>query len=468
MIEKNIKINLPKEVEFIIDTLEKYRYEAYAVGGCVRDSLLNRIPHDWDITTNAKGEQVIKIFKSLGYNVVETGIKFGTVTVFINYIGYEITTYRVDGDYLDGRHPDKVEFTNNLKEDLSRRDFTINAMAYNNKVGLVDYFNGIEDLKNKVIKSVGDPIKRFSEDALRMIRAVRFSAQLDFQIESNTKEAIKKLSSNIKNVSMERIREEFNKILLSPNPCKIRELNEYGILQSFLPEYDVCKNTEQNNPYHIYNLGEHLICSLDSGGRLIDLKGRFISDFQNENDEIPVKLTMILHDIGKPKCKTTDDKGVDHFYGHEKISSNMAKDILKRLKYDNKTIDKVTSLIKYHHYPIENKKNIKRLLSKIGTELFIDLLKVKEGDIRAQNPIFFEKRYEKIVNAKKFLEKILKEDECFTLKDLAINGKDLIDLGYKNGKSIGKTLNMLLELVLENPELNKKEELIKYIKKEEP
>lgn len=461
MVEKNIKINLPKEVEYIIDTLEEYGYEAYAVGGCVRDSLLNRIPQDWDITTEAKADQVIKIFKSLDFNIVETGIKYGTVTLFINYIGYEITTYRIDGEYLDGRHPVNVEFTNNLKEDLSRRDFTINAMAYNNTVGLVDYFNGIEDLKNNIIKCVGDPLKRFSEDALRMIRAVRFSAQLGFDIEKNAKDSIKELSSNIKNVSVERIREEFNKILLSPNVYKIKELNEYGLFKSFFPEYDVCKNTEQNNPYHIYNLGEHLICSLDLGGRLIP-------NFQNDNNETPVKLAMFLHDIGKPKCKTTDDRGVDHFYGHEKISSDMAKDILKRLKYDNKTIDKVTSLIKYHHYPIENKKNIKKLLSKIGTELFIDLLKVKEGDIRAQNPMFFQKRHEKILNAKKILDEVLKEEECFTLKDLAINGKDLINLGCKNGRDIGKTLNRLLELVLEKPELNKKEELIKYIKKEEP
>lgn len=461
MVEKNIKINLPKEVEYIIDTLEEYGYEAYAVGGCVRDSLLNRIPQDWDITTEAKADQVIKIFKSLDFNIVETGIKYGTVTLFINYIGYEITTYRIDGEYLDGRHPVNVEFTNNLKEDLSRRDFTINAMAYNNTVGLVDYFNGIEDLKNNIIKCVGDPLKRFSEDALRMIRAVRFSAQLGFDIEKNAKDSIKELSSNIKNVSVERIREEFNKILLSPNVYKIKELNEYGLFKSFFPEYDVYKNTEQNNPYHIYNLGEHLICSLDLGGRLIP-------NFQNDNNETPVKLAMFLHDIGKPKCKTTDDRGVDHFYGHEKISSDMAKDILKRLKYDNKTIDKVTSLIKYHHYPIENKKNIKKLLSKIGTELFIDLLKVKEGDIRAQNPMFFQKRHEKILNAKKILDEVLKEEECFTLKDLAINGKDLINLGCKNGRDIGKTLNRLLELVLEKPELNKKEELIKYIKKEEP
>ncbi|AVP53656.1 polynucleotide adenylyltransferase [Clostridium tetani] len=450
MVEKNIKINMPKEVKYIIDILEEHGYEAYAVGGCIRDSLLNRIPHDWDITTDAKGEQVIKIFKSLDFNVVKTGIRYGTVTLIINSIGYEITTYRIDGNYLDGRHPEKVEFTNNLKEDLSRRDFTVNAMAYNHKKGLADYYNGREDLKNKIIKSVGDPLKRFSEDALRMIRGVRFSAQLDFNIEENTKEAIKKLSSNIKNVSVERIREEFNKILLSSNTYKIKELEEYGLLKNFLPEYAFTKRIVQNNQYHIYNLEEHLICSIE-----------------NVDKKLHLRLTMLLHDIGKSQCKTTDNKGVDHFCGHEKISSEMAGSILRRLKYDNKTIDKVTSLIKYHHYPIENKRNIKKLLNKIGLELFRDLLKVKEGDIKAQNPMFFKKRYESILEGKKVLEEILKDKECFTLKDLAINGKDLIDLGYKDGRNIGKTLNTLLELVLEKPELNKKEELIKYIKKEE-
>ena len=450
MVNNDIKINMPKEVEYIITTLDEKGYEAYAVGGCIRDSFLNRIPQDWDITTDAKGDQVIKIFKSLGFNVVETGIKYGTVTVFINSIGYEVTTYRIDGNYLDGRHPEKVEFTDNLKEDLSRRDFTVNAMAYNNKTGLVDYYNGIGDLENRIIKSVGNPLNRFSEDALRMIRGVRFSAQLNFNIEKDTKDAIKKLSRNIKNVSIERIRIEFNKILLSPNVYKIKELNQCGLLESFFPEYNICEEIIQNNKYHIYNVGDHLICSAE-----------------NVDKKLHLKLTMLLHDIGKPKCKTTDNDGVDHFYGHEKISSEMARIILRRLKYDNKTVDKVTSLIKYHHYPIENKRNIKKLLNKIGLELFRDLLKVKEGDIRAQNPIFFNNRYKSILKAEEILDEILKYKECFTLKDLAIDGKDLINLGYKNGKDIGKTLNSLLELVLKNPELNKKEELIKYIKKEE-
>lgn len=450
MINKNIKINMPKEVEYIITTLEEQGHEAYAVGGCIRDSLLNRMPQDWDITTDAKVDEVIKIFKSLGLNVVETGIKYGTVTVFINFIGYELTTYRIDGNYLDGRHPEKVEFTNNLKEDLSRRDFTINAMAYNNKSGLVDYYNGREDLENKIIKSVGDPLNRFSEDALRMIRGVRFSAQLNFNIEKSTRDAIKRLSENIKNVSVERIRVEFNKILLSPNVYKIKELNQCGLLKSFFLEYNICEETMQNNKYHIYNVGDHLICSA-----------------QNVDNKLHLKLTMLLHDIGKPKCKTTDNDGIDHFYGHEKISSEMARIILRRLKYDNKTIDKVSFLIKYHHYPIENKRNIKKLLNKIGLEPFRDLLKVKEGDIKAQNLMFFNNRYKSILKAEKILDEILKYKECFTLKNLAIDGKDLINLGYKNGKDIGKTLNSLLELVLKNPELNKKEELIKYIKKEE-
>ncbi|PRR78683.1 CCA-adding enzyme [Clostridium liquoris] len=443
-----MKIDIPKPVEFIMNTLEEYNYEAYIVGGCVRDSILNKTPNDWDITTNARAKQVEEIFQSRGFKVTETGIKHGTVTIMINNVGHEVTTYRIDGEYLDGRHPDKVEFTNSLKEDLSRRDFTINAMAYNPTEGIIDYFEGIKDLENKTIRCVGDPLKRFSEDALRIMRAVRFSAQLGFQIEDNTENAIRSLSSNIKFVSMERIKGEFDKILLSDNADRIHSLNDYGLMTNFLPEYDICEATSQNNPYHIFDVATHLICSVE-----------------NIEKNLYLRLTMLLHDICKPQCKTTDELGIDHFYIHAYKSAEKAREILKRMKYDNKTIEKVYTLIKYHDYELYSNKSIKKLLNKIGEELFVDLLKVKEADIKAQSPKFYEERHIKLLEIKEKLNNILQERQCFSLKDLAINGRDLTELGLAQGKEIGKILNELLEMVMENPELNTKEELINIIKK---
>ncbi|KAJ52610.1 poly(A) polymerase [Clostridium tetanomorphum DSM 665] len=447
---KHMKIHIPKSVELIINTLEEHNHEAYIVGGCVRDSILNKTPNDWDVTTNAKAEQVEKIFKNRGFKVIETGIKHGTVTIIIDNVGYEVTTYRIDGEYLDGRHPDKVEFTSSLKEDLSRRDFTINAIAYNHTEGIVDYFEGIKDLKNKVITCVGDPLKRFSEDALRMMRAVRFSAQLDFKIEYNTEDAIKSLSDNIKFVSMERIKEEFDKILLSDNVDKIRNLNCYGLMTHFLPEYNICEVTPQNNPYHIFDVGIHLIRSVE-----------------NIEKNLYLKLTMLLHDICKPQCKTTDELGIDHFYVHGYKSAEKAREILKRMKYDNKTIEKVYTLIEYHDHEVYSNKSIRKLLNKIGEELFWDLLKVKEADIKAQNPKFYEERHKRLLEVQEKLNNILQKKQCFSLKDLAINGKDLIQLGLAQGKEIGKILNELLEKVIENPELNTREKLINIIKDKE-
>ena len=321
-------------------------------------------------------------------------------------------------------------------------------MAYNPTEGIIDYFEGIKDLENKTIRCVGDPLKRFSEDALRMMRAVRFSAQLGFQIEDNTENAIRSLSSNIKFVSMERIKGEFDKILLSDNADRIHSLNDYGLMTNFLPEYDICEATSQNNPYHIFDVATHLICSVE-----------------NIEKNLYLRLTMLLHDICKPQCKTTDELGIDHFYIHGYKSAEKAREILKRMKYDNKTIEKVYTLIKYHDYELYSNKSIKKLLNKIGEELFVDLLKVKEADIKAQSPKFYEERHIKLLEIKEKLNNILQERQCFSLKDLAINGRDLTELGLAQGKEIGKILNELLEMVMENPELNTKEELINIIKK---
>ena len=438
----NVNIEIPQDVEFIINTLLNCGYEAYVVGGCVRDSILKKNPKDWDITTKAKPEEVIKLFDK----VILTGLKHGTVTVIINKEGYEITTYRTDGEYEDNRHPKEVMFVNSLKEDLARRDFTINAMAYNKRQGLVDYFGGIKDLNEKIIKTVGEPKERFNEDALRMLRAIRFSAQLNFEIDEKVLYAIKELKNNIKNISKERIREEFNKILLC-DARKIELLKECEILEVIIPGISNIYNFNQNNPYHIYDLYAHTIVATEA----ID-------------PNLHLKLTMLLHDFGKTKTKTTDEEGISHYYTHSKESMEMAENILKSLKYDNDTINKVLVLIQYHDSTLKSKLSVKRMLNKIGEDLFRDLMMVKRADILAQNPLYAEERLLNLIDVEKKLNLILAQNECFTLKDLKISGGDLINIGFNKGKEIGATLNYLLNIVIENSELNERHELIRLAK----
>ncbi|WP_125153805.1 CCA tRNA nucleotidyltransferase [Clostridium rectalis] len=440
MKDKNFKINIPKEVEFILNTLEKNTYEAYIVGGCVRDTLLNKKPKDWDITTSAKVEKVKAVFKQLGCKVIDTGIKHGTVTILINNTSYEVTTYRIDGKYSDGRHPDKVEFTGILREDLKRRDFTINAMAYNYKEGLIDYFSGINDLKNKTINCVGNPIKRFSEDALRMIRAVRFSAQLGFDIEGNTEKGIKCLNKNIKCVSIERIREEFNKILLSDNISRIHCLYDYGLIKYFLPEYVQAINNNYETS--------------------LKLKNYLINNVSCIPKSIHVRLAMILKYI--LKLKYINNKNI--FYDYDQLAKE-SQEILKRIKYDKNTIYNVANIIKFYNFSIENNKSIRKLLSILGEELTLDLLKIKEHDILKNNNFNIKKHYKNCQNINLNLEKILKEHQCINIKDLSINGDDLIKLGFRQGKDIGKILKDVFIKVLDDPSLNQKDKLIDLVKK---
>lgn len=437
-----VKIDMPEDVKFIINTLMNNGYESNIVGGCVRDSIMQRNPKDWDITTKANPEEVIKIFDK----VVLTGLKHGTVTVMINKEGYEVTTYRADGEYEDNRHPKEVKFVSSLKEDLARRDFTINAMAYNEKDGLIDYFGGMEDLSNEIIKTVGEPKKRFNEDALRMLRAIRFSAQLNFKIDENVLNAIKELKDNIKNISKERIREELNKILLS-NPKKIDILRKCEILEYIIPGISKIYNFNQNNDYHNFDLYNHTLVATDA------IESR-----------IHLRLAMMLHDFGKIETKTTDENGISHYYAHAKESVKIATKILKDLKYDNETINKVLTLIQYHDCTLKSKLSVKRMLNKIEEELFRDLIKVQRADILSQNPVYAEERLLNLVSIERKLDLILSQNECFNLKDLRINGGDLIDLGFNKGKEIGETLKYLLELVIQNPKLNEKEELIKLAK----
>lgn len=433
-------MEIPSHVSTIIQKLNDHGYEAYAVGGCVRDALLHRVPQDWDITTSAKPQEV----KALFSHTIDTGIQHGTVTVMLDHVGYEVTTYRIDGEYQDSRHPKEVTFTGDLLEDLKRRDFTINAMAYSDEGGLVDAFQGQEDLKKGIIRCVGDPMERFKEDALRMLRAVRFSAQLGFEIEERTAEAIRRLAPTIGKVSAERIQVELIKMLTSNHPEAIGTAYELGLTAVFLPEFDVMMETPQNNHHHCYSVGEHTIRSL-----------REVS-----NDKV-LRLTMLLHDVAKPLTITTDEEGQDHYYGHPELGATKAKEILKRLKWDNDTIDRVTRLIRYHDdRPPLSEKNVRRAMNRVGLEQFPGLFEVKRADVLAQGEYKRQEKLSYIDEYQKYYEQILEKNQCVSLKNLAVNGKDLIDLGMKPGKELGEVLQRLFELVLENPQENTRENLL--------
>lgn len=440
--ENTIKISLPKDVENIIKTIEEAGFEAYAVGGCVRDSLLLREPDDWDITTSAKPEQIKALFRK----TIDTGIAHGTVTVMMHHKGYEVTTYRIDGEYEDSRHPKEVTFTLDLLEDLRRRDFTINAMAYNDRSGIVDAFCGMGDLDNKIIRAVGEPEARFEEDALRIMRAVRFSAQLGYEIEENTRKAIRALAGNLRHISAERIQVELVKLVQSPHPEKIRDLYEMGISKVFMPEFDAIMETEQNNPHHMYSVGEHTIRAMMAA----------------EADK-NLRLAMLFHDFGKSRCKTTDEEGVDHFHGHSAKSEEMSKEILKRLKFDNDTIHIVSRLVQNHDYDIvPEKKYVRRAVNRIGEDIFGLLLKVKQADLDAQSDYLKEEKQQKLCRIKELYQEILEDEECTSLRMLAVKGTDLIAWGMQPGKEIGEMLARLLEEVLDNPQNNQKEKLYSF------
>lgn len=436
-----MELRIPEKAEIILHTLEEAGYEAYVVGGCVRDSILGRSPDDWDITTSAKPEEVKALFR----RTVDTGLIHGTVTVMLDKEGFEVTTYRVDGEYEDGRHPKEVSFTASLEEDLKRRDFTINAMAYNPKRGLVDLFGGVQDMENRIIRCVGNPLERFTEDALRILRAVRFSAQLGFSIEGETLKAISVLAPNLKYVSAERIQVELLKLLVSPHPDYLRTAYEAGITKEILPEFDRCMETEQNTPHHCYNVGEHTLQSL-----------------LNIRADKVLRLTMLLHDFGKPVVKRTDENGRDHFKTHGPEGEKMAVSILRRLKMDNDTIRKVRSLIKWHDYrPKGEAVSVRKAASLIGEELFPLYLEVQKSDILAQSTYRREEKLARLTAVSALYEEILDRGQCISLKTMALTGRDLIDAGYTPGKELGEILEKLLVHVLENPEDNKKEILLK-------
>ena len=440
--EKEIRITIPVKAQYIIDTIIAAGYEAYVVGGCVRDSVLGREPQDWDITTSAKPEQVKELFP----RTIDTGLQHGTVTVMQDKEGFEVTTYRIDGKYEDNRHPKEVIFTPDLKEDLKRRDFTINAMAYNEKTGLVDLFGGMEDIRRGIVRCVGDPLERFGEDALRILRAIRFSAQLGYGIDNGTKEGIRKLAPSLRNISAERIQAELVKLITSSHPDDLRTAYELGVTKVFFPEFDVAMETEQNHPHHMYNVGEHTLHSLN-----------YVKPDKN------LRLVMLLHDIGKPATLTTDEDGVTHFHEHPVASEKIAEDFLQRLKFDNDTIHKVCKLVLYHDYgnSVEpDMRIVRRAVNKIGEDAFPALFEIKRADVMAQSDYMRQEKLELIDRWQKLYRQVREQNQCVSLKDLAVNGSDLIKAGWKPGKELGMVLQKLLDLVLEEPRCNTAEILL--------
>lgn len=435
---------LPDEVKTAISMLESRGFEAFAVGGCVRDSLLGKIPTDYDVTTSAFPEEMKEVFKN--EKIIETGIKHGTLTVIIGTYPIEITTFRIDKDYSDHRRPDSVEFTRSLREDLARRDFTVNALAYNSKTGIVDLFGGISDLEKGVIRCVGEPDKRFDEDALRIMRALRFSSVLGFEIEEKTALSISKNRKLLKKVSAERLSSELKKLLCGKNAAKIL-LEHSETVSVLIPELSVLKNFDQHHFRHHLDALEHTAAVLE-----------------NVPPKTVLRLAALFHDIAKPLCQSFDENKTAHYYGHAPLGAKIAEDVLFRLKFDNETIRSVSELILHHEDRFEaSPKPIKRLLGKIGPESYKNLLCLMEADDLGKRPEYQESqsffdRYRKIA------AEILEKDECFSLKNLAVNGKDLIESGISPGPEMGKILDILLEKVVEEELPNDKNSLLSFAK----
>lgn len=430
-----MRITMPPQVQFIIDKLTSLGFEAYLVGGCVRDSILGLEPNDWDVATSALPGEIKLAFCSS--KLIQTGVKHGTITVQTDLIPVEVTTYRIDGGYSDNRHPDNVCFTRNLKEDLARRDFTVNALAYNHHDGIIDCFGGTQDIINRCIRCVGEPELRFQEDGLRILRALRFSSVLGFTIDADSSKSILNNITLLDNIARERIQNEFSKLLCGKNVKSVFRAYR-TVIGQFIPEINAMIGFDQHNSYHIYDVWEHTLKSIDA------------------IESIPIlRLTMLLHDIGKPSSYTQDEKGVGHFYGHGKKSTEIAGTVLRGLKYDINTIDTVTELVRIHDISlIAEEKAIKHRLNQLGENRLRLLLKVKAADIKAQNPIYSGRLYE-LKKIEAVLDDIIAHGQCFSLKDLQINGADLLSLGIPEGAEIGTILSFLLEAVIEDKYPNK-------------
>lgn len=439
-----VLIKIPDGAEKIIKALNSAGEEAYVVGGCVRDAVLGQEPHDWDICTSAVPEKVISLFGK----VIPTGLKHGTVTILVDGQGYEVTTYRIDGPYSDGRHPDTISFTAELQQDLSRRDFTMNAIAYSPNTGLIAPHGGMEDIRAGTIKCVGVPDERFAEDPLRVMRAVRFAATLGFRVEPETWAAARRHIPSLSLVSRERVRDELLKLIVGRDVHRVLT-NYKDVIAAIIPELRPCFGFQQNNPYHIYDVWEHTV----------EAVGLVPAD--------PIlRMTMLLHDIGKPLCYQTDENGVGHFHGHGKISAGIARDVLSRLRFDNESRDTIVQLVEQHDRFIEmSSRSVRRLLNQVGPEQFDRLMEIRLADIGAQNPEMSQQRYQKVWSLRTVKSRILKQQECFGMKDLAVNGRDMIALGCKPGPMVGNVLGLLLEEVMDDPSKNNRSELLASAKR---
>lgn len=439
-----MNFKLPDDVVYIIEKLHRAGYDAFVTGGAVRDLIMHKEPHDYDIATSALPEDVKKLFT----RTIDTGIKHGTVTAIVNGVGYEITTFRTDGIYTDGRHPEQVRFVNSVYTDCARRDFTINSMMYGSDGEMIDFFGGHTDIEKKLIRCVGESEKRFKEDALRMLRAVRFSAALSFDIEPNTEKAIRKCSMLIKRVSTERIFEELNKILLSDNPDHIRVLHELGLLRYIIPQLDVCFYEEQRNKYHIYTVGEHIMHTI-----------------KNTPRNLVLRWAALLHDIGKPCCSSVDSAGIIHFYGHHRESCRIATDVLYRLHMDKDSIRSISILIENHDVRVEpSLPAVKRMMARTGEKLFEQLMLLQKADNMAKNPSFYPEKEKRIDAALDTYRRIIAEGQPYLVSHLAVNGRDLQKIGYKPGRIIGDTLRKLIDEVIIDSQLNTREYLLERAK----
>ena len=433
-------MDMPKNVDIAINLLQSAGFEAYAVGGCVRDSLLGKTPNDWDITTSAKPEDMKSVFAD--FHCIDTGIKHGTVTVVIDGEPLEITTFRLDGEYEDNRHPKSVTFTSNLGADLGRRDFTVNAMAYSKMTGIVDLFGGQNDLKNGIIRCVGDPDRRFNEDALRILRALRFASALDFEIEEKTAQSLLKNRALLGNISEERIAKELLKLVCGKGAKRI--LTDFSpVLFEILPELQPMYKNSHDNPHHCYDIYEHTLIAVES----ID-------------PEPTLRFAMLLHDCGKPAVKKFDENGVVHFYGHQRISAEISAQILARLKVSNKFRDEILFLVSNHDRweLYENTEKMPRYLSKFGLDGVLNLLKVMRADVLAQSPEY-RYRLDQIADAEETAKNLAAQKPCLSLSELQINGRTLMDIGIPQGRKLGAVLAQLLDEVIDGVTKNTQEAL---------
>lgn len=432
---------LPSQVLDALDRLHQAGYEAWIVGGCVRDLLLGRVPTDYDITTSALPPQTKEVFRDR--RVVETGIRHGTVTLLEGGMPLEITTYRVDGTYSDARHPDGVTFTTSLREDAARRDFTVNAMAYAPGLGLRDYFGGQEDLARRLIRAVGDPDRRFQEDALRVLRAIRFASVLDFALEEETAAAARRQAAGLQKVSAERVFQELSKLLCGPKAGQVL-LAYPDILGQVIPELLPMVGFDHRNCHHCYDVYTHTAVAVD-----------------HVPPQLPLRLAMLLHDIGKPDTFSLGEDGQGHFYGHPRRSVELAEGILLRLRAPKKLREQVLTLVRYHDAQIEeDPARLRRWLHKLGPEGFFALLAIQRGDAAGQAPAYCT-RIERADRLESQARALLAQTPCLTLADLAVNGHDLLQLGYR-GPALGRALQRLLEEVLAGRLANEKAALLQW------